>query len=191
MNQTLHAICVFCGSNNGQQPEFKQDAEVLGQLLAEKNIQLIFGGSNVGLMGTIAQSVMSHGGEAIGIIPKKIFENVELPKLTDLQVVHTMHERKAKMHELSDGFIALPGGIGTLEELAETMTWSQIGYHKKTIGLLNTNHFYDPFINLLKHMSQEGFYNEKYLQNLVIEETPQQLIEKMMAHLPISLTKWD
>lgn len=190
MVQPVKAICVFCGSSYGHHHVFKESAHELGKFLAEQQIQLVFGGSNVGLMGEVSQSVVNHGGKAIGIIPRKIFENVDLHELTEIDIVETMHERKAKMHELADAFIAMPGGIGTLEELAETMTWSQIGYHQKPMGILNTNQFYEPFLHLLKHMSREGFYNDRYLNNLVVESSPRDLLEKLKTHKPISVNKW-
>ncbi len=141
-------------------------------------------------MGELARTVLKGGGKVIGVIPKKIYENVQHVELTQLYIVEDMHERKAKMYSLADGFIGLPGGIGTLEEVSEIYTWYQLGYHKKPIGLLNIENFYDPFLKLLQHMIKEDFLDEAYLQALAIEKEPKVLIKAMESHEPFYHKKW-
>jgi uncharacterized protein (TIGR00730 family) len=184
------SICVFCGSSKGNHVDYIKEANQLGVKLAHHGIDLIYGGGNIGVMGEISRSVLQNGGNSIGVIPKKIFDRVEQIELTELFVVEDMHERKAKMYELADGFIALPGGIGTLEELAEVMTWFQIGYHNKPIALFNINHFYDPFVRLLQHMVGEGFLKEEYLTSLIVESNLDILLEKMEKHEAEVIDKW-
>ncbi|MBM7662382.1 uncharacterized protein (TIGR00730 family) [Bacillus mesophilus] len=186
----IKSICVFCGSSTGAHPNYIEQAKKLGAFLAENDIELIYGGGNVGVMGEISRTVMSHGGKVTGVIPKLIHERVDHVDLTNLHIVENMHERKAKMYELSDGFIALPGGIGTLEELAEVMTWYQIGYHGKPIALFNINQFYDKFIDLLQHMVGEGFLKKDYLSSLILDSNPEVLLEKMNAFEGQKIDKW-
>jgi len=186
----FNKICVFCGSSFGINESYKQNAIKLGIQLAIQKIELVYGGGNVGLMGELSRTVLEHNGRVTGVIPQKIYENVNHVDLTELIVVEHMHERKAKMYELADGFIALPGGIGTLEELAEVITWYQIGYHAKPIGILNVNGFYDSLQNLFSHMIQEGFLKPEYIQNVVIESDPECLIKKMKEHEMKAIDKW-
>lgn len=187
----LQNICVFCGSSFGRSDRYRDEVEKLGKSLANKKINLIYGGGNVGLMGVLARSILEYGGEATGVIPQKIFDSVEHIELTKTIVVETMHERKAAMYELADAFIALPGGIGTLEELAEVMTWQQIGYHHKPIGVLNIENFYQPFEHFLEHMVQEGFLRQEFADNLIVERSPQQLLERMNSFAPQVVSKWE
>ncbi|WP_246943805.1 TIGR00730 family Rossman fold protein [Bacillus pinisoli] len=189
MNE-LKSVCVFCGSSTGAHPEYIEQAKKLGALLAEQGIELIYGGGNVGVMGEISRTVMAHGGKVTGVIPKLIHERVDHVELTNLHIVENMHERKAKMYELSDGFIALPGGIGTLEELAEVMTWYQIGYHAKPIALFNINQFYGKFMDLLEHMVSEGFLKEDYLTSVIVEENPEKLVNLMNEFESTTSDKW-
>ncbi|YCA13540.1 TIGR00730 family Rossman fold protein [Bacillus sp. AK128] len=186
----MKRICVFCGSSTGAHSNYIEQAKLLGAFLAKQDIELIYGGGNVGVMGEISRTVMAHGGKVTGVIPKLIHERVDHVELTNLHVVENMHERKAKMYELSDGFIALPGGIGTLEELAEVMTWYQIGYHGKPIALYNINQFYEKFIQLLEHMVNEGFLKEDYLTSMIVDEHPQGLVDKMRAFESKTIDKW-
>ncbi|GAA0368751.1 TIGR00730 family Rossman fold protein [Bacillus horti] len=186
----INNICVFCGSSFGKHDVYQQEVLQLGKTLATKKINLIYGGGNVGLMGVLSRTVLENGGEVTGIIPKKIHESVDHIELTETVIVDTMHERKASMYSLADAFIALPGGIGTLEELAEVMTWQQIGYHAKPIGVFNINGFYQPFEKLLEHMVQEGFLKPEFAKNLIVEDTPEQLLERLEKFAPKLLSKW-
>lgn len=172
-------ICVFCGSNYGKNASYKTEVKRFGEILGEKNINLVYGGGNAGLMGELSRSILQGNGEVIGVIPKKLYDSGEHIELTDLIIVDTMHERKAKMYDLADGFIALPGGIGTIEELTEALTWQQLGYHHKPIGVLNINHFYDKLKLFFDHMTDEGFIRDNFLDNLIISDCPKELIEKM------------
>ncbi|MBM6616842.1 TIGR00730 family Rossman fold protein [Bacillus suaedaesalsae] len=187
---TLKNLCVFMGSSEGNHPDYVAQAKELGMHLAEKNIELIYGGGNVGIMGELSRSVLSNGGKVTGVIPKKIYDMVEHVDLTHLHIVEHMHERKAKMYELADGFIALPGGIGTLEEVAEVMTWFQIGYHSKPIGLFNVQQFYTPLLHLLEHMIKEGFLKKEFLQNVIIEDNFVTLLQKMNDLQTTFVDKW-
>jgi uncharacterized protein (TIGR00730 family) len=177
----IKSLAVFCGSSIGSSPEYQLKAEKMGKALVKNNISLVYGGGNIGLMGKIATYVSSNNIEVIGILPKKL----NLPQVVNKDVetkriiVDGMHERKAKMYELSDGFIALPGGIGTFEEFFEAFTWLQLGYHSKPIGLLNVNGFYDELINFLNGAVEQGFIKKEVLDKLVVEEEPSVLIEKM------------
>ncbi|MGO4886823.1 TIGR00730 family Rossman fold protein [Anaerobacillus sp. MEB173] len=175
----MRSIAVFCGSRAGKNDTYKEGAIKLGNLLAEQKIKLIYGGSSIGLMGAIAQTVHENGGEVIGIIPQILVKKeISNEGLTDLRVVNSMHERKAMMYELSDGFIALPGGIGTLEEFAEVITWNAIGEHKKPCGLLNIDNYYDPFIKLADHMVQQGFMSQEIRDLILLEDDPAKLLSK-------------
>ncbi|WP_227939467.1 TIGR00730 family Rossman fold protein [Alkalihalobacillus deserti] len=186
----LHNICVFCGSSFGRDTSYVDAVQKFGQALVQNNINLVYGGGNAGLMGELARYVLKKHGEVVGVIPQKIYENVEHVTLTDLIIVEDMHQRKAKMYELADGFVALPGGIGTIEELAEALTWQQIGYHQKPIGILNTNHFYDKLSSLFEHMKTEGFIKQEFLDNLIISNNPDDLLAKMKAFKPVYINKW-
>lgn len=178
------------GSSLGSQPEYLVQAKEVGVHLAKQNIELIYGGGNVGIMGELSRAVLENGGNVTGVIPKKIYEMVDHVELTNLHIVDNMHERKAKMYDLADGFIAMPGGIGTLEEIAEVMTWFQIGYHTKPIALLNVEQFYTPFIHLLEHMVQEGFLKKEFLQNIIIEDNFITILQKMSEHQSSFVDKW-
>jgi uncharacterized protein (TIGR00730 family) len=187
----LKQICVFCGSNYGKSDLYKREVIQLGDLLGEKKITLVYGGGNAGLMGELARTVISHDGTVIGVIPQLIHDKIDKLTLSELFVVDHMHERKAKMYDLSDGFIALPGGIGTLEELAEVLTWQQIGYHQKPVGILNINRFYDKLIDCLYHMHDENFLRKEFFDNLIISEDPIDLIKKMENFTYVAASKWD
>lgn len=186
----MKSVCVFCGSSMGASTIYKEQANQLGKLLANKEIELIYGGGNVGIMGELSRAVLEHGGKVTGVIPKVIYENVHHVELTELIVVENMHERKAKMYELADGFIALPGGIGTLEELAEVMTWYQIGYHAKPIGIFNVNQFFNGLHTFLNHMVDEGFLRKAYIENMITELDPSILLEKMEKQEMKLINKW-
>ena len=184
-------ICVFCGSNVGSNPLYRQTAETLGRLLAHRNIELVYGGGNIGLMGVLADSVLAAGGRAIGVIPESLMQKeVGHAGLTELRIVKSMHERKAMMSDLSDGFIAMPGGFGTFEEFCEVVTWSQLGIQSKPCGLLNVEGFYDPLLELFDHAVREGFLREDN-RGLVLEDRDaEQLLTKMAAFVPAAVDKW-
>ena len=177
----MKRFCVFCGSSLGKAPVYAEAAMALGRAMAVKKIGLVFGGGRIGLMGVIADSVMASGGEAIGVIPKALKER-ELGHagVTELRVVSSMHARKAMMAELSDGFIAMPGGFGTLDELCEILTWAQLGIHEKPCGLLNVNNFFAPLLALFDHQMEEGFLAAKHRALLRVADEPGPLIEALM-----------
>jgi hypothetical protein len=177
----MKRLCVFCGSSLGQRPVYAEAARELGELLARKKIGLVFGGGRIGLMGVVADAVLAGGGEAIGVIPKALKER-ELGHdgVTELRIVPSMHARKAMMAELADGFIAMPGGFGTLDELCEILTWAQLGIHKKPCGLLNVNNFFAPLLVLFEHQMEEGFLAAKHRALLLVEEKPEALVKALM-----------
>ncbi|PLS03348.1 LOG family protein [Neobacillus cucumis] len=181
----MKRLAVYCGSSFGASDVYRLGAVELGKELAKRNITLVYGGSSNGLMGVVADTVLQEGGQVIGVIPK-VLVNREISHtgLTQLFTVDTMHERKAKMAELSDGFIVLPGGTGTLEEYFEVFTWGQIGLHKKPCGLLNIQNYYDPLIGLFDHMFQQKFLQEKFRSMILMEERPDALIDRFNNYVP-------
>lgn len=183
----IKRLAVFCGSRAGASAVYKEGAIELGKELAKRNITLVYGGASVGIMGILADTVLQEGGKVIGVIPE-ILEQREIShlKLTELIIVKTMHERKAKMADLSDGFIALPGGPGTLEEFFEVFTWAQIGIHQKPCGLLNINGYYDPLLHLFDHMVEQQFLQEKHRSLAIMETTANQLLEQFSSFKPAS-----
>ncbi len=175
----MKRICVFCGSSSGAKPEYAQAAKRLGSVLVERRLGLVYGGGNVGLMGQIANAVIEQGGEVIGVIPRGLLERrVALTGLSDLRVVGSMHERKAVMAELADGFIALPGGLGTLEELFEVWTWAQLGLHQKPCGLLNICDYYTPLITFLERLVAEGFLADAHRSMVMVQDQPEALLDQ-------------
>ena len=177
---TINSICVFCGSGNGNDPAFKAATIKLGQLLAKNNIELIYGGGDMGLMGTISKAVRESDGKVTGIIPEFLLKyQTENSDSSDLIVTKDMHTRKARMYDLADAFIALPGGIGTLEELVETMTWAQLGTHRKPIALLNTSNFWAPLLGLIDHMRAENFIRDGLEVNFKIVDEPETIISAL------------
>jgi uncharacterized protein (TIGR00730 family) len=175
----LQRISVFCGSSPGNNKQYAIGARDLGQALVNNGLGLVFGGGTVGLMGEIARNVLSLGGEVIGVIPQALVEKeVALKDLTDLRIVGSMHERKKLIADLSDGFIALPGGLGTIEEIFEALTWTQLEIHKKPCGFLNTNQYYDHLIQFLDHMSDQHFVNQKHRDMIFFERDPDILLAK-------------
>ena len=184
-------IAVFCGSSAGNESIYVEKAEEFGKELANTNRKLVYGGAQVGCMGALADASLHHGGSVVGVIPQKL-KDVEIAHehLTELHIVESMHERKAKMEELADGFIALPGGSGTLEEWFEVFTWAQLGYHEKPCGLLNVNGFFNPLISMLDHTIEQGFMNESYRQMIVVDSDPKELLKKMDAYSPSFAVKW-
>lgn len=175
----MKKIAVFCGSRYGISNVFKEDAEKFGKELAKRNIALVYGGSSVGIMGTVADSVLEAGGKVIGIMPAFLDKQERSHhQLSEFIVVNSMHERKAKMAELADGFIALPGGTGTLEEFFEIFTWAQIGLHHKPLGLLNIDHYYDPLVDLVNHMADMRFMDEEHRSLALVDADPAGLLNK-------------
>jgi uncharacterized protein (TIGR00730 family) len=185
----LASICVFCGSSNGRRPEYAEAAVALGKEIARRGQRLVYGGGDVGTMGTLARSVLESGGAVTGIIPKRLYELVDHVELTELVVAADMHERKAKMYERSDAFIALPGGIGTLDELFEAWTWRQIGYHGKPVGILNVAGYYDALLGFLASMAGEGFLAEPMLEDMVVSAEAAALLDALAARGPLKSLK--
>lgn len=187
----MQSLCVFCGSSSGSDPVYVEVANRLGRVLAEERISLIYGGACVGLMGAVADATLAAGGRAIGVLPD-FLRRKELahPRLTELHIVSSMHERKARMAELADAFIALPGGMGTLEEFCEIITWAQLGLHEKPCGLLNTQGYYDPLMQFVGRMADEGFLKEKHKGLVLAADTPEALLMEMRAFKPVRVEKW-
>lgn len=184
-------IAVYCGSNLGESPAYFQAAQDLGKTIAQRGCRLVFGGGKIGLMGTIADAVLQHGGEVIGVIPTFLREKeVAHPGLTELIETTDMTQRKTKMIELADAFIALPGGIGTYEELFEVLSHAQLRLHTKPVGVLNTESFFDPLINLLQHTANQGFMPQANMNLLCVADQPQTLLEKMAAYQFVEAKKW-
>ena len=184
-------ICVYAGSNPGADPAFAEAAADLARLLAERGIGVVYGGAHKGLMGILADTALAAGGEVIGVIPQQLFDReIAHSGLTEQHVVGSMHERKAKMAELADAFIALPGGIGTLEELIEVYTWSQLGIHDKACGVLNVAGYYDALARFLDHAVTAGFLRPQHRETLAVADTPAELLEALSAYTPPTVTKW-
>lgn len=176
----MKRICVFCGSSNGVLEDYGLAASELGRELAGRGIGLVYGGASIGLMGAVANAALGAGGEVIGVIPKALVtEEVVHTGLTDLRIVDSMHARKAEMEKLSDAFVALPGGIGTLEEFVEMLTWLQLRFHAKPCGLLNVRGYYDDFVRFLDYTVQQGFLKAKHRANLVIAGDPALMIDSL------------
>ncbi len=176
-------ICVFCGSNSGSSPDYLAAAADLGRQLAQRRIGLVYGGSNVGLMGALADATLNAGGHVIGVIPRSLVDReVAHRGLPDLRVVETMHERKALMAGLSDGFIAMPGGYGTFDELCEILTWAQLGIHSKPIGLLNILCYWDPFLAFLDHAVTAGFLKSAHRCLIEVCQAPGELVDRLDQH---------
>lgn len=189
----LKQICVFCGASPGSDPVYIQNAKKLGRQLAEKKIGLVYGGGSVGMMGVLARSVLDHSGMVTGVITKKLFEmEVGFSDLPELKVVGTMHERKALMTELSDGFIAMPGGFGTLDEMFEVLTWGQLGIHSKPCGFLNVKKYFEKLLAFVDHMHENKFITSTCREHLLVSKDPELLIEKMFNYKPhpVDKGKW-
>ena len=181
--RTFRRLCVFCGTNAGERPEYGAAARKLGELLAEKDIELVYGGASVGIMGELADAVQEHGGHVIGIIPQQLIKKEEAHRgIPDLIVVASMHQRKAQMADLSDGFVSLPGGIGTLEGFFELLTWGQLGIHSKPSGILNVAGYFDGLIGFLDHAVKEGFLTEEHRDSIVIETDPRVLLDRLRSY---------
>jgi uncharacterized protein (TIGR00730 family) len=176
----LRRLCVFCGANAGSRPVYRQAAEVVGRLLCQRGIELVYGGGNVGLMGTLATACLEHGGRVIGVIPQMLVDREAAHTgLTELRVVHSMHERKFLMADLSDAFLSLPGGFGTWEEFFEVLTWSQLGIQRKACALLNVDGYYDPLLAMADHAVSEGFVRDGHRGLLLSDSDPARLLERL------------
>ena len=187
----MKRIAVYCGSNKGARQEYAAAAEQLGTQLAREKIELVYGGGMVGLMGIVADAVLKHGGHVIGVIPEKlVIKEVVHEKLPDLRVVKTMHERKALMAELSDGFIALPGGYGTFEEFFEVLAWGQLGWHQKPFGLLDVAGFYRQLQEFLDHARNEGFIRPQHRALVLVEDNAKKILARMKKFRPPNEVKW-
>jgi uncharacterized protein (TIGR00730 family) len=184
-------LCVFCGSNAGHDPIYLATARALGEAMARSGIDLIYGGASVGLMGAVADAALASGGHVTGVMPQALVDKeIAHRSLSDLRVVGSMHERKALMAELADGFIAMPGGLGTFEELFEVWTWAQLGYHKKPCALLNAGGFYDKLADFLDDVVERGFVKPVHRSMLIVESDPYALIEAIHAYEPPKVEKW-
>lgn len=190
MMNDIRRICVFSGSNPGNHTDYEDAALRLGEALAAHGIDLVYGGASVGLMGRVADKVLTLGRRAIGVMPTGLFRGeIAHTGLSEFHEVATMHERKKLMADLSDAFISMPGGLGTYEELFEAACWSQIGIHKKPIGLLNVRGFYNPLIAMLEHTVKEGFMREENLGLLIVESDPALLVERILHYVPVEQGK--
>lgn len=187
----MKRITVFCGSSFGTDNVYKSQATLLGQTLAKRNIELVYGGANVGLMGAVADGVLDDGGKVIGVLPNFLkSKEIAHEQLTELILVDSMHERKSKMNELSDGVIALPGGFGTLEEFFEMLTWGQLGLHKKPIAVLNIDGFFDSLIDLVQTMVDKGFLKQVNQQMLLVSDNIEDLLDQMNNYAAPTAGKW-
>jgi uncharacterized protein (TIGR00730 family) len=187
----MKRLCVFCGSSPGARPGYREAARQLGRKLAAKGIGLVYGGANVGLMGELAHSVLDAGGEVIGVIPQSLVDKeVAFTKLLDLRVTDSMHQRKELMAELADGFIAMPGGLGTLDELFEILSWAQLGIHQKPSGLLNVEGYFDPLLAFLDAAVTERFVKPAHRSMLIVEHNPDRMLERLEEFVPPVTGKW-
>lgn len=187
----IRTVCVYCGSSPGAQPAYAEAARQLGTLLAREGIELVTGGGKVGLMGVVADAVLDAGGKAVGIIPQALWDReVGHEGLTELVIVQTMHERKARMGTRADAVIALPGGLGTLEEITEMLTWAQLGIHSKPCGLLNVAGYYDALVTFLDHAVTERFIRRPHREMLTVASSPEDMLAGLRAYTPPSVSKW-
>lgn len=188
---SINSICVYCGSSSGRLDAYASAAFSLAESLVSRNIKLVYGGASIGIMGMVADEVLKLGGHVIGVIPKALaHKEIAHNHLTELHITTSMHERKMLMAELSDGFIALPGGIGTLEELFEIWTWAQLGFHNKPCGLLNVEGYYDSLIKFLDHVLAEQFVKQHHRAMLIVEKNPDTLINRYINYQPPAETHW-
>ncbi|HVT94797.1 MAG TPA: TIGR00730 family Rossman fold protein [Bryobacteraceae bacterium] len=187
----MRRICVFCGSNVGERPEYREAAVALGRLLARKNYGLVYGGGRVGLMGALAGAALDAGGEVAGVMPRSLVEKeIAHTGLSELHVTGSMHERKAMMEELSDAFILLPGGFGSWDEFCEILTWAQLGIHSKPCGVLNVAGYYDSFFAQMDHAVAEGFVRPSHQRMIVVEQDVELLLARLESAPPVVETKW-
>jgi uncharacterized protein (TIGR00730 family) len=191
MARRLSTLCVFCGSSQGARPAYTEAAQDLGRVIARRGLTLVYGGARVGLMGLLADAALAAGGAVHGVIPTSLVQReIAHQGLTRLDEVHSMHDRKARMAELSDAFVVLPGGAGTIEEFAEIWTWSQLGLHHKPIGMLNIAGYWDRFFDFIDHAVSEAFLKPVHAGMLLRAETPDALIDALAAYQPPAVEKW-
>jgi len=187
----MRRLCVFCGSSAGARPAYTEAAKAMGRLLAERGIGLVYGGGDVGLMGVVADAALAAGGEVIGVIPRALADKeIAHDGLTELYVVDSMHTRKAMMADLSDGFVAMPGGVGTFEEFFEAVTWTQLGLHQKACGLLNVDGFYSPLEAFIDRAVAEGFIRPAHRGIVVMDSDPGRLLDKLAVAVLPDMPKW-
>ena len=189
----MRRICVFCGSSKGNNPLYAEAARAMGTALLHNNLGLVYGGAAIGIMGEIAGTVLENGGEVIGVMPEALFKReVALTRLKDLRIVGSMHERKALMADLADGFIALPGGMGTIEEIFEVLTWAQLDIHHKPCGFLNTGGYYDRLISFLDHVTESRFMKEEHRSMIIIHDDPEKILQEFKTYVPpkVDKAKW-
>lgn len=187
----MRSVCVYCGSSRGDRPEYAEAARSLGRSLAERHIELVYGGAQIGLMGEVASAALAHGGRVIGVIPQMLVrKEIAHAGLTALHVTASMHERKQKMADLSEGFIALPGGIGTFEELFEIWTWAQLGLHRRPCGLLNVAGYFDDLVRFLDHATASGFIRVEQRGMLCVERDVDALLARFEDYAAPSVEKW-
>jgi hypothetical protein len=187
----MQRVCVFLGSNYGAHPAYEQAARAMGAELAARGLELVYGGAGKGCMRVLADAALAAGARVVGVIPRALKDKeIYHPHLDDLEVVGSMHERKARMAELSDAFVALPGGLGTLEELCEVLTWGQLGFHAKPVGVLEVNGFFAPFLAFLEHAAAQGFMRPEHRAMLLSAPTPGALLDACAAYVPPDVPKW-
>lgn len=187
----MKSVCVFCGSSAGEHSRYLEAASEMGRLLAEEGIGLVYGGSRVGVMGRLADATLQAGGRVVGVIPGALVDReVAHQELTELRVVGSMHERKAAMAELADAFVALPGGLGTLEEFCEVLTWAQLGLHRKPCGVLDVGGYFEPLVELLDHMVREGFLARSHRAMVQVESTPVALLDALRSYEAPTVPRW-
>ncbi|MEX1222205.1 MAG: TIGR00730 family Rossman fold protein [Idiomarina sp.] len=191
MSKTMKSVCVYCGSNPGRQPAYLAAADTLAQALVERNLQLVYGGAKLGIMGALADRVLALGGQVIGVIPEDLVnKEIAHTGLTKLHVTKSMHERKTMMVELADAFVAMPGGVGTLEELFEVWTWAQLGLHEKPCGLFNVAGYFDSLSEFLAHTVAEEFVKAPHLDMLFVEANATLLLDGFASYQPPEISKW-
>lgn len=187
----MNAVCVFCGSNLGLDAVYAKSATRFGEQVARRGLTLVYGGGCVGLMGAVADGALAAGGRVVGVIPQSMMgKEIAHDGLTELRVVASMHERKAMMAEVSDAFVALPGGVGTMEEFFEIWTWGQLGLHAKPYGLLDVDGFYAPLITFLDHLVEQRFVKDRHRQMLIVSRSPEEMLDRLMAARPVAEDKW-
>lgn len=187
----MDALCVYCGSNSGENTAYVAAAEALGRRLAARDISLVFGGGRVGMMGAVADATLDAGGDAYGVIPDALVEReMGHEGLTELEVVESMHARKSRMAELADGFVALPGGFGTIEEIIEVITWAQLGFHRNPCGFLNVADYYTGLAEFFDHQHREGFVNDSHRGMIVVADTISELLEEFEAYEPPAVKEY-
>ncbi|MGB3289547.1 MAG: TIGR00730 family Rossman fold protein [Burkholderiaceae bacterium] len=189
--EKFNSLCVYCGSSIGRTESYATQARALARAMVQRNIRLVYGGASVGIMGVVADEVLRLGGQAIGVIPESLQKKELAHKgLTELHVTPSMHARKTQMAELADGFVAMPGGVGTLEEIFEVWTWAQLGFHGKPCGLFNVDGYYDALATFLDHTVSEDFVREQHRRMLVVESDPDILLDRYAAYTPPAVPKW-